>query len=142
MQIKFCIIIPQKAHAYSTKLIGGIFMAARKFLAAFLVTMILFGAIIGFAVVCLSKELYMPGRFEPMLQINRIDAHGLYFTLMGERYLIRTAPVNNALEILSPWRLLLPAAPQWAALLAEEGYREVQEFRVRITEQYQEEWML
>ena len=114
-------------------------MATRKFLAAFLATMILFGAIIGFAVVCLSKELYMPGRFDPMLQINRIDSHGLYFTLMGERRIIRAAPINNALEILSPWRLLLPAAPQWAALLAEEGYREVLELRARITEQSQEE---
>ena len=98
-------------------------MATRRFIGAFLATIILIGAMIGFAVICLSKELYMPGRFEPMLQINRIDARGLYFTAMGERYIIPAAPINNALEALTPWRLLLPIAPQWTALLAEEGYR-------------------
>ena len=116
-------------------------MAARRFLAAFLATMILIGAVIGFAAICLSKELYMPGRFDPMLQINRIDAYGLYFTVMGEHRIIRAAPINNALEALMPWRLILPAAPQWAALLAEEGYHEVRAFRARVAEQSQGGWM-
>jgi len=96
---------------------------------------------IGFAVICLSKELYMPGRFEPMLQINRIDAHGLYFTAAGERYIVSTAPIENALETLAPWRLLLPAAPQWAAAIAEIGYLEALEIWARVTEQHSDEWL-
>ena len=102
-------------------------MATRRFMGAFLATAILMGAMFGFAVICLSKELYMPGRFEPMLQINRIDSSGLYFTAMGERHIISPAPIRDTLEALEPWKLLFPAAPQWTALLVEEGYREIRE---------------
>ena len=112
-------------------------MGARRFLGAFLATMILMGAMFGFAVICLSKELYMPGRFEPMLQTNRIDAGGLHFTVMGERYVIPAAPVRQALETLEPWRLMLPTAPQWAALIAREGHREILEMQERTAMQAQ-----
>jgi len=98
---------------------------------AFFATVILISAMFGFAVICLSKELYMPGRFEPMLQINRIDASGLYFTAMGNRHMIPAVPLRNTLDSLEPWRLLLPVAPQWAALLAEEGYSEIRERQER-----------
>ena len=115
-------------------------MATRRFVSAFLATMILIGAMIGFAVICLSKELYMPGRFEPTLQIGRIDSQGLYFVIAGERYIIPAAPIDNALEAITPWRLLLPAAPQWTAIIAEIGYREALEILAQAAEQANDGW--
>jgi hypothetical protein len=105
---------------------GGISLSQRTFSAfagAFMATMILFAAVFGFAVIDLSTELYMPGRFEPMLQINRIDEAGISFTAMGQRYFVSSGWAKSAAERLEPWRLMLPAAPQWTAMLAKEGFK-------------------
>ena len=97
-------------------------------------TMILFAAVFGFAVIDLSTELYMPGRFEPMLQINRIDETGLEFTAMGQRYLVPAGWVESTIERLEPWRLMLPAAPQWTAKLTEEAYRRTEALVTRLAQ--------
>ena len=106
--------------------IGGISLSARAFAGAFIATMILFAAIFGFAVIDLSTELYMPGRFEPMLQVDRIDETGLFFTAMGQSYMVSLAWAAQLREWLEPWRLMLPAAPQWTAMLAQEGFRGIE----------------
>jgi hypothetical protein len=75
----------------------------------------------------------MPGRFEPMLQVNRVDAQGLYFTAMGQRYLLSAEWIPGVKERLEPWRLMLPTAPQWTAKIAEECFKGIEALIERLT---------
>ena len=103
----------------------------RSFTGAFLASAVLLAGLCGFAVVDLSTERYMPGRFEPMMQLSSIGADGAEFTLMGQHYFVHAAPLRKAEEALYPWRALLPAMPQWAAMLAERAYYEAERLLTR-----------
>ncbi|MDR2931866.1 MAG: hypothetical protein LBV27_02035 [Oscillospiraceae bacterium] len=67
------------------------------------------GAICGFALVDLSSELYMPGEFRSMFQIDGVDDAGIAFTFMGREYLLGGEYLEQARVYTHRFRGLLPA---------------------------------
>ncbi|MCL2055831.1 MAG: hypothetical protein FWH02_01255 [Oscillospiraceae bacterium] len=55
------------------------------FICAFSIGAVALALLAGFALVDLSADNYMPGRFEPMLEIGPIDNYGVSVSLMGQR---------------------------------------------------------
>ena len=79
---------------------------------AFCITALLIVALCGFVAVDLSTDRYMPGRFGPLMQISSISEAGVYFSFMGDEYFIDPQPLEQAKQVLHPYRGLLPARPR------------------------------
>ena len=103
---------------------GGLLVSVKRFMGAFWGCTILLAGLCGFAVIDLSTEHYMPGRFGAMLRVNSINSEGAVFEVMGQEYQFDTGLVRAGLEQLSRWSPLLPASPQISALLTGRAYHE------------------
>jgi len=53
------------------------------FSGAFVIGVILLGMMCGFILVDIGADSYMPGRFSPILEINRVTETGVAFSFMG-----------------------------------------------------------
>ena len=103
-------------------------LAIKRFMGAFWACIILFAGFCGFAVIDLSSELYMPGRFGSLLRLNSLDENGIELELMGENYHISLSAISEGRKLLEPWHPLLPAAPQLAAAFTEQLYHRAEEY--------------
>lgn len=95
----------------------------KQCIGAFLITVILIGALCGFVAVDLSTDRYMPGQFGPLFQVSTLGADGLSFSYMGKDYLLMAQPFAQLRQAVEPYRGLLPQHLRIAAALAAEGYR-------------------
>jgi len=80
----------------------------KQFIGGFVITTICIGTLCGFAVVDLSADRYMPGRFAPMFAVTAIESQGVDFSFMGKQYSLYAEPANRIAEVLYPYQGLLP----------------------------------
>ena len=91
---------------------------ARYFIAALSITLILIAMVLGFMVVDLGSERYMPGMLDPIYMVGELGAQGVYFYWMGRPYLIYSGQLMEAAANFWPFRGLLPPSVRIAGGLA------------------------
>jgi hypothetical protein len=82
----------------------------RLFFSSCALTFVLIAGFCGFIMVDLSTDRYMPGDFEPIFLIERLDHTGLEFSAMGKSYRVDSATLLGAEENFFNLRGLLPGA--------------------------------
>lgn len=93
------------------------------FFGSFAITVILIGALCGFAAVDLSTDRYMPDRFGPFFEIAAITPGGVEFSFLAGDYVLDVSPVRGIIAELKKYRGLFPSPPRVFASLAAEGAR-------------------
>ena len=91
---------------------------ARLFIAALSVTLILIAMVLGFMLVDLASERYMPGLLDPIYMVGELGEQGIAFYWMGQPYRIYSARLMETAEALWPLRGLLPPGIRLAGGLA------------------------
>ena len=91
---------------------------ARLFIAALCITLIVIAMVLGFMVVDLGSERYMPGLLDPIYMVGGLGEQGVYFYWMGQAYKIYSGQVMQAGADFWPLRGLLPPSIRLAGGLA------------------------
>lgn len=91
-------------------------------IAAFIITVIVIGALCGFVAVDISTERYMPGEYTRLFEITEITPQGMRLSLLGRRYLIDPGLLDPAREFLYEYRGFLPSSVLISANLTAQGY--------------------
>ena len=91
---------------------------ARLFIAALSITLIVIAMVLGFMVVDLSSERYMPGMLDPIYMVDELGERGVYFYWMGQAYRIYSGQIMQAGAGFWQSRGLLPPSIRLAGGLA------------------------
>ena len=81
---------------------------AHYFIAALSITLILIAMVLGFMLVDLASERYMPNMLDPIYMVRELGEEGLTFYWMGQPYRIYTARLMEGGVNLWELRGLLP----------------------------------
>ena len=90
----------------------------RAFFGAFLVSLILIGAVCGFMVVEIRTERYMPGNYPPMFLVSNMDEKGADIAWMGHSYRIDAQTISDMQMDAWKYRAMLPGTVRLAGALA------------------------
>lgn len=99
------------------------------FLGAFLVTAVLIGGLVGFLLVDLATDRYMPGEFASIFSIDRVDSEGAELSLLGSSYLLDARRVGEVQEVVGQNRSLLPLPMRLAGGLAVQAMNRYEDWR-------------
>ena len=91
---------------------------ARLFIAALSITLILIAMVLGFMLVDLASERYMPGMLDPIYMVDELGEAGVAFYWMGQPYRIYSAQLMESAGALWPLRGLLPPSIRLAGGVA------------------------
>lgn len=98
-------------------------------IAAFAITAILVGAMCGFMAVDLSTDRYMPGQFDPLFHISRMDSTGLDVSLLGWNLSVDSVEMDQVKEGIWLWRGLLPRSISLTGAAAAKLYTVVEDYQ-------------
>ncbi|MCL2857946.1 MAG: hypothetical protein FWE19_09610 [Oscillospiraceae bacterium] len=91
---------------------------ARYFIAALSITFIFIAMVLGFMLVDLASERYMPGMLDPIYKVGELGEEGIAFYWMGQPYRIYSAQMMERVGALWELRGLLPPSVRLAGGLA------------------------
>jgi len=91
---------------------------ARLFIAALSITLIVIVMVLGFIVVDLNSERYMPGMLDPIYMVGELGESGVYFYWMGQAYKIYSSQIMDAGVQFWELRGFLPPSIRLAGGLA------------------------
>ena len=91
---------------------------AHYFIAALSITFILIAMVLGFMLVDLNSERYMPGMLDPIYMVGEVGEDGVAFYWMGQPYRIYSAQLMERAASLWELRGLLPPSIRLAGGLA------------------------
>jgi len=91
---------------------------ARYFIAALSITMIFIAMILGFMLVDLAGERYMPGMLDPIYMVGELGQEGVAFYWMGQSYRIYSDQVMESTANFWELRGFLPPSIRLAGGLA------------------------
>ena len=91
---------------------------AQYFIAALCITLIFIAMILGFMLVDLASERYMPGLLDPIYKVGELGEDGVAFYWMGRPHRIYSARLMEAAAHLWELRGLLPPGIRLAGGLA------------------------
>ena len=90
----------------------------RLFIAALSITLIIMAMVLGFMVVDLNSERYMPGMLDPIYMVGGLGESGASFYWMGQAYKIYSEQIMGAGVEFWQLRGLLPPSIRLAGGLA------------------------
>jgi len=90
----------------------------RLFLAAFLITCVFIGGLVGFMVVDWSTQRYMPGRFPHLFLVDSVGPEGATISWMGKNYYLNARAAGEMQKTVWSYRSFLPAGIRLSGKLA------------------------
>ena len=81
---------------------------ARYFIAALSITLIFIAMVLGFMLVDLNSERYMPGMLDPIYMVGELGEQGVAFYWMGQPYQIHSSQLMEAAASFWQLRGVLP----------------------------------
>jgi len=90
----------------------------RLFITALSITLILIAMVLGFMLVDLASERYMPGMLDPIYMVGKLGEQGVAFYWMGQPYQIYSTQLMESAVNFWQLRGLLPPSVRLAGGLA------------------------